>query len=282
MARVMAHCRSSMCLLQFILFAVIFYNFNGSVTGQSILDRFRPNSNISTPDEQVKIISGTKVKRFERLTVPIGGGNYNLVHPHPSYLGLAYVRTPLVYFPKLREYFVTHWPLYYPARVAPHWQAGAKLSGEGIDGLMTFQQLPYNNDVKVTLNATGIPAGKHALHIHTYGDLTDGCTSTGGQFANNFLGNIDVKENGEVSVGFISIYLTLFGYNGIIGRSVVIHERPIDLNSALNAEVFSSPLHAIPDAQAYQNEENSVGAAIACGIISIMKVPMPIPTVNRK
>ncbi|XP_075145574.1 sodesque isoform X2 [Haematobia irritans] len=256
MARVMAHCRSSMCLLQFILFAVIFYNFNGSVTGQSILDRFRPNSNISTPDEQVKIISGTKVKRFERLTVPIGGGNYNLVHPHPSYLGLAYV--------------------------APHWQAGAKLSGEGIDGLMTFQQLPYNNDVKVTLNATGIPAGKHALHIHTYGDLTDGCTSTGGQFANNFLGNIDVKENGEVSVGFISIYLTLFGYNGIIGRSVVIHERPIDLNSALNAEVFSSPLHAIPDAQAYQNEENSVGAAIACGIISIMKVPMPIPTVNRK
>ncbi|XP_013106015.1 uncharacterized protein LOC106086052 isoform X1 [Stomoxys calcitrans] len=283
MARCHSHSNFPITLIVVVV-SVFCYNFNGFVTGQSILDRFRPNSNanISTPDEQVKIISGTKVKRFERLTVPLGGGNYNLVHQHPSYLGLAYVRTPIVYFPKLREYFVTHWPLYYPARVAPHWQAGAKLTGEGIDGLMTFQQLPYNNDVKVTLNATGIPAGKHALHIHTYGDLTEGCTSTGGQFANNFLGNIDVKENGEVSVVFISIYLTLFGYNGIIGRSIVIHERPIDLNSALNAEVFSSPaIHAIPDAQAYQNEENSVGAGIACGIISIMKVPAQIPTINK-
>ncbi|XP_013106016.1 superoxide dismutase [Cu-Zn] 5 isoform X2 [Stomoxys calcitrans] len=257
MARCHSHSNFPITLIVVVV-SVFCYNFNGFVTGQSILDRFRPNSNanISTPDEQVKIISGTKVKRFERLTVPLGGGNYNLVHQHPSYLGLAYV--------------------------APHWQAGAKLTGEGIDGLMTFQQLPYNNDVKVTLNATGIPAGKHALHIHTYGDLTEGCTSTGGQFANNFLGNIDVKENGEVSVVFISIYLTLFGYNGIIGRSIVIHERPIDLNSALNAEVFSSPaIHAIPDAQAYQNEENSVGAGIACGIISIMKVPAQIPTINK-
>lgn len=53
--------------------------------------------------------------------------------------------------------------------------------------MITFQQLPYNNDIKVTLNATGLPVGKHALHIHTYGDLSDGCKSTGGQFPNNFV-----------------------------------------------------------------------------------------------
>ncbi|XP_058984509.1 superoxide dismutase [Cu-Zn] 5-like isoform X2 [Musca domestica] len=240
-----------------ILIAIILYNFNGPANGQSILERFRPNSNITANvnDEQVKIISGTKVKRYERLTVPINAGTLNLLQPHPPYVGLAYV--------------------------APNWQAGAKLTGEGIEGMITFQQLPYNNDIKVTLNATGLPEGKHALHIHTYGDLSDDCKATGGQFPNNFLGNIDVKEGGEVNVAFISIYLTLFGYNGIVGRSVVIHEKPIDINSALNAEVFSSPIHPIPTVnQVYQNEENSVGASIACGIISIMS--SPIPTVNKK
>lgn len=104
--------------LNSILITTILCNFNGFVTAQSILERFRPNSNLTTAtDDQVKIISGTKVKRFERLTVPIGGGNYNVLQPHPSYLGLAYVRnTPLVYFPKLREFVVTHWP-FYPVRV---------------------------------------------------------------------------------------------------------------------------------------------------------------------
>ncbi|XP_065354976.1 superoxide dismutase [Cu-Zn] 5 [Calliphora vicina] len=234
-------------LKYFCAIIVILYNLNShTAAAQSILDRFRPNSNLSSVgggDEQVKIVSGTKVKRFERFTLPLVGP-VNLLHPQPS--------------------------LYY---VAPQWQAGAKITGEGIDGMITFQQLPYNNDIKVTLNATGIPAGKHALHIHTYGDLTDGCKSTGGQFPNNFLGNIEAKEGGEVNVAFISIYLTLFGYNGIIGRSIVIHEKPIDLNTALNADIFSSALHAIPNPQAYQNEENSVGEIIACGVISIMGIP---------
>ncbi|KAM7360616.1 sodesque isoform 1-T1 [Cochliomyia hominivorax] len=264
-------------LLKFIfcIIILIINNLNDhSIAGQSILERFRPTSNISAAgsgDEQVKIVSGTKVKRFERFTVPLGGA-VNLLQPHqPSFY---YVRPHLGYFNNFRNYFVTGWPYYYPIRVTPQWQAGAKIMGEGIEGMITFQQLPYNNDIKVTLNATGIPAGKHALHIHTYGDLADGCKSTGGQFPNNFLGNIDVKEGGEVNVAFISVYLTLFGYNGIIGRSIVIHEKPIDLNTALNADIFSSSLHAISDAQAFQNEENSVGEIIACGVISIMGLPL--------
>lgn len=94
---------------------------------QSILDRFRPNSNISAVDaDQVKIVSGSKVKRYERLTIPIGGGGgigvggvntFNLLHPNPSYVGLTYVRNPpVVYFPRLRGLFDTYWP-YYPVRV---------------------------------------------------------------------------------------------------------------------------------------------------------------------
>lgn len=81
----------------------------------------------------------------------------------------------------------------------------------------------------------------------------------------------------------MSIYLQLFGFNGIVGRSIVVHSKPIDLNTALNAEVFSSAL-SVPNALAYQNEEMSVGAPIACGVISLMStntlsVP-PTPAVS--
>ncbi|EDW68374.1 uncharacterized protein Dvir_GJ24673 [Drosophila virilis] len=225
-------------------------------SAQNLLDRLRP-ANLTGIDD-IKVVSGTKVKRYERMTVPLGGigpviGGIGaaallspLLHPQPAYLGYAYV---------------------------PQWQAGAKLMGEGESasaaGMISFQQLPYNSDIRVTVNVTGLPPGKHALHIHTYGDVSEGCKSTGGQFPNNFLGNLDVKADGSISAVFMSIYLQLFGFNGIVGRSVVIHSKPIDLNTALNAEVFSSAL-TVPNALAYQNEEMSVGPPIACGVISLM------------
>ncbi|XP_030374146.1 superoxide dismutase [Cu-Zn] [Scaptodrosophila lebanonensis] len=230
-----------------------------SASAQNLIDRLRPH-NETQFDEDVKVVSGTKVKRFERLTVPLGGtggaGGIGtgllgpLLHPQPAYYGYAYV--------------------------LPRWQAGAQLKGDGeaaeAAGMITFQQLPYSSDIRVTINMTGLPPGKHALHIHTFGDVSEGCKSTGGQFPNNFLGNVDTKDDGTISAAFMSIYLQLFGFNGIVGRSIVIHSKPIDLNTALNAEVFSSSLalQAMPNALAYQNEENSVGAAIACGVITIM------------
>ncbi|XP_020798597.1 superoxide dismutase [Cu-Zn], chloroplastic [Drosophila serrata] len=226
-------------------------------SAQNLLDRLRP-VNVTRFDDGIKVVSGTKVKRYERLTVPLGGpagipGSAGLLGPllppQPAYLGYTY-------------------------QLVPQWQAGAKLMGDGegagVAGMISFLQLPYNSDIKVTINVTGLPPGKHALHIHTFGDLSDGCKSTGGQFPNNFLGNVDTKDDGSISAVFQSLYLQLFGFNGIIGRSIVIHSKAIDLNTALNAEVFSSSLQAMPNALAYQNEENSVGPAIACGVISLM------------
>ncbi|ALC47473.1 CG5948 [Drosophila busckii] len=249
------------------LFSIIF----APGSAQSVIDRLRPVPANLTPNDDVKVVSGTKVKRYERLTVPLGGlgpaavigGGLGagllspLIHPQPAYLGYAYL---------------------------PQWQAGAKMMGDGDSsgamGMVTFQQLPYNSDIKVTINMTGLPPGKHALHIHTFGDLSEGCKSTGGQFPNNFLGNLDVKDDGSISAVFMSIYLQLFGFNGIVGRSIVIHSKPIDLNTALNAEVFSSSLAVMPNALAYQNEEISVGAPIACGTISIMSTNIAAPVVN--
>ncbi|EDW15073.1 superoxide dismutase [Cu-Zn] [Drosophila mojavensis] len=236
---------------------------------QNLLDRLRPGpANLTRNIDDIKVVAGTKVKRYERMSVPLAGigpviGGIGaaallspLLQPHPPYVGYSFV---------------------------PQWQAGAVLNGEGESagaaGMITFQQLPYNSDIKVTINITGLPPGKHALHIHTYGDVSEGCKTTGGQFPNNFLGNLEVKPDGKISAVFMSMYLQLFGFNGIVGRSVVIHSKPIDLNTALNAEVFSSAL-SVPNALAYQNEEMSVGEPIACGVISLMSTATAAPTVS--
>uniref|UniRef100_A0A0A1XRR5 superoxide dismutase n=1 Tax=Zeugodacus cucurbitae TaxID=28588 RepID=A0A0A1XRR5_ZEUCU len=233
-------------LLAFLLFSV-FISPKVVLCIQTIEARALPKVNDSPSNKQaadvIKVVSGTKVKRFERMTVPLGGQ----FTQYPMYLGYNY------------------------GGVVPHWQAFAKIVGEGesiINGVVTFQQMPYNGDIRVTINITGLPVGKHAIHIHTYGDIREGCKSTGGQFPNNFIGNVDTKEDGSISSVFRSPYLNLFGFNGIVGRAIVIHEKPIDINIALNAEVFSSSLQSMSDALAYQNEENSVGPAIACGVIS--------------
>ncbi|XP_050317586.1 superoxide dismutase [Cu-Zn] [Bactrocera neohumeralis] len=233
-------------LLQAFLLYPAFIRTNVVWCSQTIDDRPLTKANDppskKQPSDVIKVVSGTNVKRLERMTVPLSGQ----FTQYPMYFGYNYA--------------------------VPRWQAFASIVGEGesaINGIVTFQQLPYNGDIRVTINITGLPTGKHAIHIHTYGDLRDGCKSTGGQFPNNFIGNVDTKEDGSISSAFRSSYLNLFGFNGIVGRSIVIHEKPIDVNIALNAEVFSSSLQSMSDALAYQNEENSVGPAIACGIISI-------------
>lgn len=123
--------------------------------------------------------------------------------------------------------------------------------------------------MKIHVNASEMIPGKHALHIHAYGDLSNGCKSTGYQLPGNFLGNIEVKADGKILTSFLSTFITLFGFNGIIGRSIVVHEKPIDLNSSLNAEVFSIPLYQQINEVPTQTEESLVGNPIACGIISI-------------
>lgn len=65
----------------------------------------------------------------------------------------------------------------------PIHRASANLFGEnaesGPGGIIIFRQWSVSDAVMVTINATGLPVGKHAVHIHAYGDLKDGCKSTG-------------------------------------------------------------------------------------------------------
>ncbi|KDO20930.1 copper/zinc superoxide dismutase [Saprolegnia parasitica CBS 223.65] len=103
-----------------------------------------------------------------------------------------------------------------------------------------------NEDAKTLIvgNLKGLSAGKHALHINVFGDVSNGGASTGGVF-NPFgkahgapedeerrvgsLGNIQVDDEGNAKVHVEDALLKLIGPHSVIGRSLVIHENEDDL-----------------------------------------------------
>ncbi|ETV92971.1 hypothetical protein H310_12966 [Aphanomyces invadans] len=103
-----------------------------------------------------------------------------------------------------------------------------------------------NEDAKTIVAGSlkGLSAGKHALHINVFGDVSNNGASTGGVF-NPFgkshgapdeeerrvgsLGNIQVDEEGNAKVHIEDPLLKLIGPHSVIGRSVVVHENEDDL-----------------------------------------------------
>lgn len=67
-------------------------------------------------------------------------------------------------------------------------RAAATLVGDNAEagpmGQIAFTQYSPGQAVIVTINATGLPAGNHAIHIHAFGDLREGCKSTGPHMRN--------------------------------------------------------------------------------------------------
>lgn len=81
------------------------------------------------------------------------------------------------------------------------------------------------------------------------------------------IGNVNVKEDGKLEVNFHSPYLTLFGPKGVVGRSIAIHEKPIEYNHF--PDIYGVPIIPTVNAEPFQQEEESVGAVVSCGIITI-------------
>ena len=108
-----------------------------------------------------------------------------------------------------------------------------------LKGYVLFKQM--DNYVKVEVNVSGLKKNKsHAIHVHEYGDLRDGCTSAGGHlnpFNKNHgnrtdkerhvgdLGNIKSDENGNAKIIFKDEVISLKNNKrNIIGRCLVIHD----------------------------------------------------------
>ncbi|AUA60331.1 SOD [Operophtera brumata nucleopolyhedrovirus] len=143
------------------------------------------------------------------------------------------------------------------------------LTGD-IDGKVYFTQETPTHLVKITGYVMNLPKGLHGIHIHEFGDLSNGCTSAGEHFnpthldhgAPNALvrhvgdlGNIEARvSNALTEVNKIDNVMSLFGPHSILGRSLVIHTQRDDLG--------------LTDHPLSKTTGNS-GGRLGCGIIGV-------------
>jgi Cu-Zn family superoxide dismutase len=147
---------------------------------------------------------------------------------------------------------------------------------KNIQGYVKFHQCRDTNNVIVFFNLKGFePNAIHAIHIHEYGDLSDGCTSLGGHLnlknknhgnlgdinnshTGDLINNIHTDSNGNFKYSYMDPRLKITGNvsSSIIGCSVVIHKGIDDLGLGENAESLKT---------------GNAGARLACSIIGKSK-----------
>jgi len=139
-----------------------------------------------------------------------------------------------------------------------------------VTGTITFQQETKTGPVTITGEVKGLdPSSKRGFHVHTYGDATNGCLSSGSHFSPfhrnhggpssserhvGDLGNINSDKNGVAQINFEDDYISLNGFLSIIGRTVVVHAGTDDLGKGGNDESLKT---------------GNAGGRAACGVIGL-------------
>lgn len=135
-------------------------------------------------------------------------------------------------------------------------------SGSNVRGTVTFHETKHG--IRVEATVTGLTPGLHGFHIHEKGDCSaPDATSAGGHFnpagqphgaPTDFLrhagdfGNITANDKGEAKFSALEPKLTFDGPSSIVGRGVIVHEKPDDLKS---------------------QPAGNAGPRIACGVINL-------------
>ena len=111
------------------------------------------------------------------------------------------------------------------------------LTGTGVTGTLTLSQPSEAQPTIIDGSISGLAPGLHGIHVHIFGDFSQGLTSAGGifnPFARNHggpndeermagdLGNLQVAEDGSCSVHIEDRHVKLIGPHSIIGRSIVV------------------------------------------------------------
>ena len=112
-----------------------------------------------------------------------------------------------------------------------------------VSGTIRFKQFG-NGKIRISGSVANLTQGNHGMHVHTYGDLTNGCASTlghynplgnthGGPSASirhiGDLGNIFADDNGEAAVNITDSIASLTGATSVVGRAIVVHATVDDL-----------------------------------------------------
>ncbi|KAK1281692.1 Superoxide dismutase [Cu-Zn] 2 [Acorus calamus] len=125
-------------------------------------------------------------------------------------------------------------------------------NSSGVSGSLHFSQ-DSDGFTHVKGKITGLSPGLHGFHIHSFGDTTNGCNSTGphfnplkkhhgapsdeerhaGDLGNIYAGQdvceIELLISGVAEVCLKDLEIPLSGPNSILGRAVVVHADPDDL-----------------------------------------------------
>lgn len=123
---------------------------------------------------------------------------------------------------------------------------GAGANKDKIKGTVTFVQ--RQDAVRVLVDVDGLSPGKHGIHIHEKTDLSDpelkgagphwnpeghhhGAPNEGEHHAGD-LGNITADDKGHAKTEMTISGVTVNGEkNGVVGHSVIIHEKADDLKT---------------------------------------------------
>lgn len=138
------------------------------------------------------------------------------------------------------------------------------IQNNSISGNVNFTK--EKNGIRIKGSMQGLTPGKHGFHIHKYGNCSGHNGTCAGDHFNptnaphgaptdknvhiGDLGNIIADEHGNAEYDEINYNIKLFGPHSIIGRSIIIHEQPDDLQS---------------------QPTGNAGNRIGCGVIGISK-----------
>ena len=150
----------------------------------------------------------------------------------------------------------------------PDIRAVCKLEqSDTVQGTLYMKSEEVGMGTMIVGRITGLTPGKHGLHIHEFGDLSDGCKSAGGHYNPDGadhgnedsghvgdLGNINAGEDGVAEVYKVSKRIDLMGDRSVIGRGIVVHKDPDDLGQGEDAESLKT---------------GNAGDRLACGVITL-------------
>ncbi len=131
-------------------------------------------------------------------------------------------------------------------------------------GVIHFMQ--SGDKVKLEVMLEGLKPGPHGFHIHERGNCSaPDFTSAGGHFNpthkahggaealekhSGDMGNVIADAKGKVKLTFVLSGITIGGAEGILGKSVIVHE---------NADDFKT------------QPTGNAGGRVACGVIEALK-----------
>ncbi|KAL9580972.1 MAG: hypothetical protein Q9212_004173 [Teloschistes hypoglaucus] len=150
-------------------------------------------------------------------------------------------------------------------------KAVAVLRGDStVKGTVIFEQSNESSPTTISYDIQGNdPSAKRGMHVHQFGDNTNGCTSAGPHF-NPFskehgapsdsvrhvgdLGNFETDAQGNAKGSMEDKLVKLFGPESVLGRTIVVHAGTDDLGQGGHEQSKTT---------------GNAGARPACGVIGI-------------